>query len=123
MLAPVPGNSARATGARSCRNSPFPRSIPSLLVRDAQGRYLPASVDQILQAARQIIDQKMPRGMAFTSPALVKAYLGTKLAGFEHEVFSVLFLDAQHRLIEYVEMFRGTLDQAALPRRLCGALR
>ena len=31
----------------------------SLLVRDAQGRYLPASVDQILDAARQAIDQKM----------------------------------------------------------------
>lgn len=84
----------------------------SLLVRDAQGRYLPASMDQILEAARQIIDQKMQRGMAFTSPAMVKEYLAAKLGGFEHEVFAVLFLDSQHRLIEYVEMFRGTIDHA-----------
>jgi DNA repair protein RadC len=74
----------------------------SLLVRDAQGRYLPASVDQILDAARQVIDQKMQRGMSFTSPTVVKAYLRTKLAGFEHEVFAVLLLDTQHRLLEYI---------------------
>ncbi|HBO8980232.1 TPA: DNA repair protein RadC [Pseudomonas aeruginosa] len=91
----------------------------SLLVRDAQGRYLPASVDQILDAARQAIDQKMQRGTAFTSPALVKEYLITKLSGLEHEVFSVLFLDTQHRLIEYREMFRGTIDSASVyPREV-----
>lgn len=91
----------------------------SLLVRDAQGRYLPASVDQILDAARQVIDQKMQRGMSFTSPTVVKEYLRTKLAGFEHEVFAVLFLDTQHRLIEYIEMFRGTIDSASVyPREV-----
>ncbi len=91
----------------------------SLLVRDAQGRYLPASVDQILDAARQAIDQKMQRGMSFTSPTIVKEYLRTKLAGFEHEVFAVLFLDSQHCLIEYIEMFRGTIDSASVyPREV-----
>lgn len=91
----------------------------SLLVRDAQGRYLLASADQILAAARQVIDQKNPRGTLFTSPALVKDYLRTKLASFEHEVFAALFLDSQHRLIEYVELFRGTIDQASVyPREV-----
>ena len=91
----------------------------SLLVRDAQGRYLPASVDQILDAARQAIDQKMQRGTSFTSPALVKEYLVTKLSGLEHEVFAILFLDTQHRLIEYREMFRGTIDSASVyPREV-----
>lgn len=91
----------------------------SLLVRDAQGRYLPASADQIIKAARQVIDQKMQRGVSFTSPTLVKEYLVTKLSGFEHEVFAVLFLDSQHRLIEYVEMFRGTIDSASVyPREV-----
>ncbi|MGO4155564.1 JAB domain-containing protein [Cupriavidus sp. YAF13] len=89
----------------------------SLLVRDAQGRYLPASVEKILEAARQVIDQKMRRGTPFTSSMLVKEYLSTKLAGFEHEVFAVLFLDSQHRLIEYVEMFRGTIDSASVHPR------
>ncbi|KLD75552.1 DNA repair protein RadC [Xanthomonas hyacinthi] len=91
----------------------------SLMVRDAQGRYLPASADDILEAARQVIDQKMQRGTEFTSPVAVKDYLGTKLAGFEHEVFAVLFMDTRHRLIEYREMFRGTIDGASVyPREV-----
>ena len=91
----------------------------SLMVRDAQGRYLLATADQILEAARQAIEQKMQRGASFSSPAAVKEYLRAKLAGFEHEVFAVLFLDTQHRLIEYAEMFRGTIDSASVyPREL-----
>ena len=70
----------------------------SLMVRDAQGRYLLATTDQILEAARQAIEHKMQRGASFTSPAAVKEYLCTKLGGFEHEVFAVLFLDTQSSL-------------------------
>ena len=92
-------------------------SDASLLVRDGRGRYLPASADQILDAARRVIDQKMRRGAEFSSPETVKEYLRTKLAGFDHEVFAVLFLDARHRLIEYVEMFRGTIDGAEVHPR------
>ena len=91
----------------------------SLMVRDAQGRYLLATAEQILEAARQAIERKMQRGTSFTSPAAVKEYLHAKLAGFEHEVFAVLFMDTQHRLIEYAEMFRGTIDGASVyPREL-----
>ena len=90
-----------------------------LLVRDAQDRYLPASADDILEAARQVIDRKMRRGAEFTSPAAVKEYLRTKLASFEHEVFVVLFMDTRHRLIEYREMFHGTIDGASVyPREV-----
>ncbi|MBR7896926.1 RadC family protein [Burkholderia multivorans] len=96
-------------------------SLPSfnfeLMVRDARRRYRPASADQILEAARQVIDQKMQRGALFDSPATVRKYLRTKLAGFEHEIFAVLFLDTRHRLIEYVEMFRGTIDGASVHPR------
>ena len=91
----------------------------ALMVRDSQGHYLPATADQILDAARQAIEQKMQRGASFTSPVAVKEYLRAKLAGFEHEVFAVLFMDTQHRLIEYAEMFRGTIDGASVyPREL-----
>lgn len=91
----------------------------SLLVQDAQGRYLPATAEQILEEARRVIDLKTQRGEAFTSPELVKEYLVTKLAGFEHEVFAALFLDAKHQLIQYVEMFRGSIDSASVyPREV-----
>ncbi len=85
----------------------------SLMVRDTAGRrYRPATNEQILEAARLVVDRMMQRGDRFTSPADVQAYLQTKLAGLEHEVFAVLFLDQRHRLIEYVELFRGTINEA-----------
>lgn len=102
--------------------SSFSSLDSALLVHDAQGRYLPATTDQILEAARQAVDQKLVRGTAFTSPAVVKEYLTAKLAGFDVEMFAVLFLDSQHRLIEYVEMFQGTLNQASVyPREVARA--
>jgi DNA repair protein RadC len=67
-----------------------------LLVRDAKGGYAPASSDVILDAARHVIESKVQRGEAFTSPEAVKDYLCMKLAGFEHEVFAILMLDNQH---------------------------
>ena len=91
----------------------------SLMVRDAQGRYLLATADQILEAARQAIEYKLQRGASFSSPATVKEYLRAKLAGFEHEVFAVLFLDAQNRLLAMEELFRGTLTQTSVyPREV-----
>ncbi|MCK9988428.1 MAG: DNA repair protein RadC [Azoarcus sp.] len=91
----------------------------SLLVRDAQGRYLVASADQILAASRQAIAQKSPRGTLFTSPALFKDYLRATLASFEHEIFGAPYLDSQNRLIEYMKLFHGTIDQACVyPREV-----
>ncbi|HHQ2782117.1 DNA repair protein RadC [Pseudomonas aeruginosa] len=95
----------------------FSLSDSTLMVRDSHGHYLPASADDILEAARQVIDQKMQRGAHFDAPATVRTYLRTKLAGFEYEVFAVLFLDTRHRLIDYAEMFRGTIDAAEVHPR------
>lgn len=95
----------------------FPSSDNALLVRDTHGNYVPASVEQILEAARQAIEKKMERGAELTSPPLVKEYLRNKLAGLEHEVFAVLFLDTQNRLIEYIEMFRGTIGTVSVHSR------
>ncbi|WP_429001481.1 JAB domain-containing protein [Xanthomonas arboricola] len=94
-------------------------SFDSLLhVRDTQCRYRLVSVEQILEAAREAIDQKMQRGAEFSSPAVVKEYLHVEFAGFEHEVFAVLFLDTQDRLIECTEMLRGTIDNASIHPRV-----
>lgn len=102
--------------------SSFSSFESALLVREAQGHYLPATTDQILEAARRAVDQKMVRGTAFTSPTVVKEYLTAKLAGFDVEVFAVLFLDSRHCLIEYVEMFQGTLSQTSVyPREVAKA--
>jgi DNA repair protein RadC len=55
----------------------------------------------------------------FTSPQMVKDYLSMKLGALPHEVFAVMFLDSQQRLISCEEMFRGTLSQTSVyPREV-----
>lgn len=90
-----------------------------LFVRDIYGRFQPATAGQILLAAREVIEQQLQRGVTCNAPQAVRDFLRTKMAGFPHEVFAVLFLDNQHRLIEYAELFRGTIDSAAVyPREV-----
>jgi DNA repair protein RadC len=53
------------------------------------------------------------------SPQVVRDFLWVKLGALEHEVFAVIHLDAQNRVIEYVEMFRGTVSQTSVyPREV-----
>lgn len=82
----------------------------------AQARERDAIVDQ----ARAILQRRMSTAVVMSSPQLVKDYLhvqASRLVGFE--MFSILFLDAQHRMIEFVEMFRGTLTQTSVyPREV-----
>jgi DNA repair protein RadC len=41
------------------------------------------------------------------------------MANRTHEVFAVLLLDQQHRLIKYLKLFRGTIDTASVyPREV-----
>jgi DNA repair protein RadC len=106
------------TGAK-IMSQPSTSLDSSFFVRDARGRYRMATPEQILDAARHVIDQRVCRGAELTSPQTVRDFLRTKLAGFTYEVFSVMFLDNRHRLIAFVEMFRGTIDGASVyPREV-----
>ena len=49
-----------------------------------------------------------------SSPQTVKDFCRLKLAAKEHEVFGALFLDNQHRLIEFKELFRGTIASCSV---------
>jgi len=54
-----------------------------------------------------------------SSPAEGRSYLRVTLAKRDHEVFVVLFMDAQNRVIASEEMFRGTLTQTSVyPREV-----
>lgn len=94
-----------------------PNSAPVLFVADAFGNYYRAKPKQVLASARQLIDKSVNTGTVLTSPRIVCDYLTLKLAGLEHEVFAALFLTTRHQLIEYVELFRGTIDGAAVHAR------
>lgn len=94
-------------------------SADALLVREQDGQYRPARADEVLQQARLVLSQQVCRGATLSSPRDVKDYLQVQIGTLEHEVFAVLFLDAQTRLLAYKEMFRGTVTQAAVyPREV-----
>lgn len=90
-----------------------------LFVRDQRRRYQLATADQILEAARSVVDQRMRRGTVFSDPSVAGRFFRDKLAGLEREVFAAVFLDTRHRLIDYAELFFGTIDGAEVhPREL-----
>ena len=78
--------------------------------------------DSIVKAALQILEQRISydsERKALTAPDDSKAYVKLQLAEYEHEVFACLFLDNQHRVIKFEEMFRGTIDGASVyPREV-----
>jgi DNA repair protein RadC len=74
----------------------------------------------LIKRALKVLEDRLeyPRAV-LSSPGVVKDYLRLRLAGLEHEVFVALWLDAQNRLIESEELFRGTLTQTSVyPREI-----
>ena len=91
----------------------------SLLVCDVAGSYRPAAPAEVLQAALRVLAGQLRGTEMLSSPQVVRDFLRIKLGTLEHEVFAVIHLDAQHRVIEYVEMFRGTVSQTSVyPREI-----
>ena len=78
-----------------------------------------AQLCAVLELARRSLAQQLGERAVFDSPQRVKDYLRLQLGHLAHEVFAVLFLDAQNRLIRLEEMFRGTLTQTSVyPREV-----
>lgn len=77
------------------------------------------SEDDILSFARALIAKKFERGVELTSPDLAHEYFVHELVGYEQEVFGCLFLDNQHRVLLFEELFRGTVNEARIyPREI-----
>ena len=89
----------------------------SLYILDPTGRAVPATADEIIAAAREEISRQVRRGSALLSPKATRDYLTLKLGNREFESFCCLFLDTRHRVIEFVELFRGTIDGASVHPR------
>ena len=73
----------------------------------------------VLELARRAMAQRLQERCVFDTPDAVKHYLQLHLSARRHEVFAVLFLDVQNRLIALDEMFQGTLTQTSVyPREV-----
>lgn len=72
----------------------------------------------IVQAI-QVLARRFKKRDVFASPDAVKDYLRLQAQGLAHEVFGVMFLDSQNRLLAYDQLFRGTLTQTSVyPREI-----
>jgi DNA repair protein RadC len=75
-----------------------------------------------VELARRSLGEQMKKRSALTSPGAVRDYLRLALGGRPHEVFVCIWLDAQHRVIDCAELFRGTLTQTSVyPREIVKA--
>lgn len=88
-----------------------------LLVREGRRGYRAAEAGEVLLAAQRLLAQVVRGTDVLSSPDVVRAYLQVRLSALDHEVFALLHVDAQHRVLDYVELFRGTLAQTSVHPR------
>ena len=78
-----------------------------------------AQLQAVFEMSRRALSEQIRKKDVLSSPQQVRNYLVLKLANEPKEVFMVLFLDAQNRLIAMEEMFSGTLTQTSVyPREV-----
>ncbi|MCW8890297.1 MAG: DNA repair protein RadC [Sedimenticola sp.] len=90
---------------------------PSFCQSHGLGSAKYAQLQAVLEMSRRHLRENLDRGGAITSPRQTRDYLQSRLCHYPHEVFACLFLDNRHRVIEYEELFRGTLDGASVHPR------
>lgn len=76
---------------------------------------LTVNEEQLVHQALRVLEQRLfQHGPCFANPQSVRHYLRLALATEKNEVFAVLFLDNQHRLLAFEPLFQGTVDSAAV---------
>ncbi len=78
-----------------------------------------AQLQAVFELSRRALAEGMRETNVFSAPSSVRDYLRLNLAGLPYEVFFVLWMDSQNRLISAEELFRGTLTQTSVyPREV-----
>ena len=117
LLAPVvPADHPQAGHVNDLESSYFGTAALDAATNDAL-------LERKLGVARELLLRDLQAQMStqpvMQSPQALRDWLRLHCAGLQHEVFIVLFLDAQHRLLSAAEMFRGTLAQTSVyPREV-----
>ena len=78
-----------------------------------------ALLGSLPEIARRYFAESLAVGQAIRSPADTEAFLLSKLQHLDHELFCCLYLDNRHRVLQFNEMFRGTIDGTSVyPREV-----
>lgn len=76
-----------------------------------------AQLQAVLEMSKRHLQESLQRGDALTNPDDTRRFLQARLRDYPYEVFATLFLDNQHRVIEFEELFHGTIDSASVHPR------
>jgi len=92
--------------------------MTTLYVRDTSG-FREAQASDVLDRAQAILAQRFRVGSpVLSSPALTQEFLRVHLGSLDYEIFGLLHLDTRNMLLAVENLFRGTLNSAAVhPRR------
>ena len=91
----------------------------NLFIHRTDGTCALASNQEILMAARAVLAHRVRRGALLQSPQKVGEYLTMRLGNLDYECFGLILVDTRHRVIDCVELFRGTIDGASVyPREV-----
>lgn len=81
-----------------------------------QAKYV--QLQACLEMSKRYLAESLAQSDALTSSQMTKDYLTAQLRGESREVFAVLYLDNQHRVIKFERLFLGTINAAAVYPRV-----
>lgn len=85
-----------------------------LFIKEAIGQYREAKPSEIFAVAKENANAMLAKGELIDSPWKLKDFLTAQLMGLEHEVFGIVLMNAQHQIMGYRELFRGTVDACSV---------
>ncbi len=78
-----------------------------------------AQLQAVVEMSRRHLSESIHRSDVLSDPAATKEFLHAKLRDYNHEVFAALYLDSQHRVIHFEELFHGSIASATIyPREV-----
>ena len=71
----------------------------------------------VIELGRRLLAERMHRGNPLSSPQDARNFLVAQLQDRQYEVFCCVYLDNRHRVIEFEELFRGSINGASVHPR------
>ena len=76
-----------------------------------------ATIQGALELGRRFLDQTLRKQGPLSSPSQAADFLTHQLRDRKREIFAVIYLDTRHQVIDYEELFQGTLNGATVHPR------
>lgn len=97
----------------------FSADLPRFCEARGLGEAKFVQLQAVLEMSRRYLLDDLQSGPSLTSPGETRQFLLAQMRGLQHEVFACIWLDNQHRVLNYEPLFNGTIDGAAVyPREV-----